>query len=210
MHRIAIVGAGALGQQLAQHLRQCGREVAGFFDDVVPVGATPGGPVLGRVAAAEVAYAAGQFEEVLMGIGYRHMPVRAQLFKRLQAAGLPFGQFVHPAAYVDASATLAPGVCVWPGCVLDLNVVLEANVLLYPGCVLAHDARIGAHSLLAPGVRLAGHARVGERCFLGIGTTVIDSVTIGADVRTGGGTVVVRDLPAPGSYVGVPARQLPA
>jgi sugar O-acyltransferase (sialic acid O-acetyltransferase NeuD family) len=206
--RTAIIGAGALGQQLAQQLRQCGRTVVGFFDDTMPDETTPSGLVLGPVAGAAAAFAAGHFDELLLGIGYQHMAVRARLFDQLRIDGVPFGQFIHPAAYVDASAELGPGVCVWPGCVLDLNVQLEANVLLYPGCVVAHDTVIGAHSLLAPGVRLAGRVRVGERCFLGIGTTVIDSLEIGDDVRTGGGTLVVRSLVEAGTYVGAPARQL--
>ncbi|WP_375437086.1 acetyltransferase [uncultured Hymenobacter sp.] len=209
--RTAIIGAGALGQQLAQHLRQTASwQVAGFFDDwhTTSSGAEP---VLGKVKIADVAaaYAASQFDNLLLGIGYHHMGRRQQLFEELSAAGVPFAQFVHPAAYVDASATLGPGVFVSPGCVLDLNVRLEANVLLYPGCIVAHDTQIGAHSILAPGVQLAGRVRVGERCFLGVGTTVIDSRTLVADVRTGGGAVLVHDANAPGTYVGVPARHLP-
>lgn len=206
--RIAIIGAGALGQQIAQHLRQQGRRVAGFFDDTCPGAITPEGPVLGLVRAVAAGYAARNFDELLLGIGYRHMARRQQVFEELRADGIPFGQFIHPSAYVDPSVRLGPGVFISPGCVLDLNVRLEANVLLYTGCVVAHDTRIGPHSLLAPGVRLAGCVQVGARCFLGIGTTVIDLLEVGADVRTGGGTVVTCSLPEPGTYVGVPARRL--
>ncbi|SHL54354.1 NeuD/PglB/VioB family sugar acetyltransferase [Hymenobacter psychrotolerans] len=206
--RIAIIGGGALGQQMAQHLRQQGRRVAGFFDDTLPRGATAAGAVLGPIAAAPDLHAAGAFDELLLGVGYQHLEQRQQLFEQLAAAGVPFGQFVHPSAYIDASVQLGPGTFISPGCVLDLNVQLAANVLLYTGCVVAHDTHIGAHTLLGPGVRLAGRVQVGSRCFLGIGTTVIDSLELGADVRTGGGTVVIQDLPEPGTYVGVPARRL--
>ncbi|MBC8084823.1 MAG: acetyltransferase, partial [Hymenobacter sp.] len=201
LRRTAIIGAGALGQQLAQHLRQTAAwQVAGFFDDWQTAGPGPE-PLLGSVADVAAAYAAGQFDDLLLGIGYQHMARREQLFQELTVAGVPFAQFVHPAAYVDASAALEPGVFISPGCVLDLNVRLEANVLLYPGCIVAHDSHVGAHSILAPGVRLAGRVRVGERCFLGVGTVSIDSLTLAADVRTGGGAVLVRDAAAPGTYV---------
>lgn len=197
-----------MGQQIAQHLRQTsGWEVAGFFDDWVNASPSPE-PLLGTVAEVAAAYAAGRFDDLLLGIGYQHMAYRQQVFNELTAAGIPFARFVHPAAYVDASVVLQPGVFVSPGCVLDLNVQLEANVFLYPGCIVAHDTQVGAHSMLAPGVRLAGRVQVGERCFLGIGTTVIDGLTLAAEVRTGGGAVLVRSLPEPGTYVGVPARLL--
>lgn len=206
--RIAIIGGGALGQQMAQHLRQQGIRVVGFFDDTLPLGSTAAGAVLGPVAAAPDSYVAGVFDELFLGVGYQHMARRQQLFEHLEAAGVPFGQFVHPSAYIDASVKLGPGTFISPGCVLDLNVQLAANVLLYTGCVIAHDTRVGAHTLLGPGVRLAGRVQVGARCFLGISTTVIDSLELGADVRTGGGAVVIQHLPDPGTYVGVPARRL--
>jgi sugar O-acyltransferase (sialic acid O-acetyltransferase NeuD family) len=207
--RTAILGAGAMGQQIAQHLQQTdGWHVAGFFDDWAKSSPGPE-PLLGTLAEVAASYAAGQFDELLLGIGYQHMARRQQVFAEITAAGVPFAQFVHPSAYVDASAMLQPGVFISPGCVLDLNVQLDANVFLYPGCIIAHDSQVGAHSILAPGVRLAGRVEVGERCFLGIGTTVIDGLTLAAEVRTGGGAVLVRSLNEPGTYVGVPARQLP-
>jgi sugar O-acyltransferase (sialic acid O-acetyltransferase NeuD family) len=208
--RTAIIGAGALGQQLAQHLRQTAPwQVVGFFDDWHTASSGPE-PILGKIADLTIAYAKGQFDNLLLGIGYHHMNLRKQLFDELTAASIPFTCFVHPSAYVDASATLAPGVFVSPGCVLDLNVRIEANVLLYPGCVLAHDSHIGAHSILAPSVRLAGRVTVGEQCFLGVGTTIIDSLTLTANVRTGGGAVLIHNTDTPGTYVGVPARRLPS
>jgi sugar O-acyltransferase (sialic acid O-acetyltransferase NeuD family) len=208
--RVAIIGAGALGQQMAQHLRQDGRmAVAGFFDDVQPLNQqTPTGPVLGRTAEIGAAYAAGRFDQLLLGIGYNHLAFRQRIFEQL-AAEIPFATFVHGSAYVDPSAQLGPGCFISPGCIIDLNVKLGPNSFLYPGCVVAHDTELTGHSFLAPAVRLAGHVLVAERCFLGIGTTVIDSRTVGPDVRTGGGAVVVADLLMPGTYAGVPARMLP-
>jgi sugar O-acyltransferase (sialic acid O-acetyltransferase NeuD family) len=208
--RVAIIGAGALGQQIGQHLQQAGWAVAGFFDDFAPPGtATANGPVLGRVGEAPIQHAAGNFDALLMGIGYKHLAMRQQLFDAL-ATQVPFATFIHPAAYVDNSAAIAPGCFVSPGCVLDLNVRLGPNTFLYPGCVLAHDTAVVGHAFLAPAVRLAGHVVVGERCFLGIGTTVIDGLRLGSDIRTGGGATVVANLTEPGAYIGTPARKMPS
>ena len=207
--RVAVLGAGALGQQIAQHLRQNeGYEVVGFLDDTLPVGHhCAEGPVIGAVATAVSQYQQAAFDGLVMGIGYRHLAVRQWLFEQLSQQ-VPFISFVHPTAMVDPSAQIASGCFISAGCVLDLNVQIGPNTFLYPGCILAHDAQVLGHSFFAPGVRLAGHVEVGPQCFLGIGTIVIDSLQIGADVQTGGGTVVVQSLPEPGTYVGVPARRI--
>ncbi|GAB2863271.1 acetyltransferase [Hymenobacter ruber] len=209
--RVAIIGAGGLGQQIAQHLQQtAGWTVVGFFDDfAAPTTVTPYGPVLGRVDAIEAAYTEGTFDAMLMGIGYNHLAFRQQLFERL-APRVPFAAFVHPASYLDKSAVVGPGCFVSPGCILDLNVHLGPNTFLYPGCVLAHDTTVVGHSFLAPSVRLAGHVTVQPRCFLGIGTTVIDSLELGEDIRTGGGATVVHNLTGAGTYVGTPAKKIPS
>ncbi|WP_324675972.1 acetyltransferase [Hymenobacter sp. GOD-10R] len=209
MKRLAIIGAGELGQQIAQHVTQIGAyQVAGFFDDSIAVGrVTQHGLVLGPIHSARTAFEQGVFDELLLGIGYKHIAARQRLYEEL-AAHIVFGRFVHPSTYVDPSATLGAGVFISPGCVLDLNVTLEANTFLYANCLISHDSLIGAHSFLAPGVRLAGRVQIASRCFLGIGTTIIDNCTLGPDVRTGGGTVVTRDLLEAGIYVGAPARKL--
>ncbi|QKG51622.1 hypothetical protein [Hymenobacter sp. BRD67] len=209
--RVAVIGAGSLGQQVAQHLQQtAGWAVAGFFDDfAAPATITVHGPVLGRIEAIEAAFASGTFDALLMGIGYNHLAVRQQLFERL-VAHVPFASFVHPAAYVDHSAVVEPGCFVSPGCVLDLNVHLGPNTFLYPGCVVAHDTTLVGHSFLAPAVRLAGHVTVQHRCFLGIGTIVIDNLRLEEDIRTGGGATVVHHLTTPGTYIGTPAKKKPS
>lgn len=209
MQRIAIVGAGSLGQQIAQHAVQNGLAVVGFLDDTLPKAAIMGlGQVLGSIPDALQLYRQGAFDGLLMGIGHQHLRVRQELFERL-AEHVPFATFVHPTVMLEASATLGAGCFISPGCILDLNVRLGPNVFLYPGCVIAHDTVVEGHALFAAAVNLAGRVHVAERCFLGIGTTVTDNLRIGPDVRTGGGAVVVRSIAEAGTYVGVPARLLP-
>jgi sugar O-acyltransferase (sialic acid O-acetyltransferase NeuD family) len=191
-------------------MQYCPGSFVGFFDDTLEPGTTTaGGVVLGPISSVAAAYANQQFDMMLMGIGYKHLRWRQQMFEELSASGIPFGSFVHPAAIINLNVQLGAGCVILAGCILDINVLIGENVFMYPGCIIAHDSKLLGHSFLAPACRLAGEVTVAERCFLGIGTTIIDNLQIGPDVRTGGGAVVVRNLPEPGTYAGVPARRLP-
>ncbi|MEM6795400.1 MAG: hypothetical protein AAF725_15590 [Acidobacteriota bacterium] len=215
MTRLAILGAGELGRQIAHHAPAAGLRPIGFFDDPAAAaresatGAAAeahGLPVLGGLQDAPARRRSGDFDAALLAVGYRHRAARQSLFEGLSAAGLPFATLVHPSCSVDPSATLGPGCVLLPGCVIDLGVTLEANVLLHVGCCIAHDSRLGAHGFCGPGVRLAGRVTVGARAFLGIGTVISDHLTLGDDVQTGAGAVVIRDDPGGRLLVGVPAR----
>ena len=209
MNRLAIIGAGDLGQQIAHHATGSGRfEVAGFFDDFKPEGAkTEQGSVLGCVDRTETLYRDGRFDSLIIGIGYKHFSYRRACFERY-SPGIPFATLVHPSGYVDPSARIAAGSVLLPGCVLDKGVIIEANTLLNTGCTMAHDTTVGENCFLGPGVTLAGFVTIDSECFLGVGTTVIDGITIARNVQTGGGTVVTKDIDEPGLYVGVPAKMV--
>ena len=58
--------------------------------------------------------------------------------------------------------------------------------------------------------RRAGRCHIGRLVMIGAGATVIDRIRICDNVVIGAGTTVVRDIIEPGTYVGTPARRLPA
>lgn len=207
MKRLAIVGAGDLGLQLAHLAAATGTcRLVGFFDDTRPLHTEIGGvPVLGGIDDVVSAHDAGDFDALLIGIGYRHLAFRHQLYERF-AGRIPFATVMHPSAIVDPDCQIGPGSVIYPGCVLDMGVTIGANVLLNVGCVIAHDSRVGDSCFFSPAVKLAGFVRVEASSTLGIGTIVIDNVIITSGVRTGAGAVVIDSITQPGLYLGVPAR----
>lgn len=209
MSKLAIIGGGDLGQQIAAIARaHGGYEVVGFFDDFQQVGInTESGPILGPINDIEAQHAQGIFDALLVGIGYKHTSFRRECFARFSSK-INFPALVHPAAHLEPTVTLGAGTIVGAGCVFDGGVNIAENCYFNPGCIVAHDTSIGANSFCGPGVTLAGFITIEEDCFLGVGTTVIDNVRIAAGIQTGGGTVVTSDITDPGLYVGVPARKL--
>lgn len=207
MKRLAIIGSGDLGEQLAWHARQDNHyTVVGFFDDFAEPGlARHGLPVLGKVSDVLPSFKEGLFDELLLAIGYKHFEQRRAIYDSLKNE-IPFGKLIHSSSYIDPSVRIGSGVVVYPGCVVDMKARLEDNVLLNAGVVIAHDTTIGSHSFLSPGVKVAGFVSVGNCVSLGIGTSVVDKLQIADFVRTGAGAVVTENLTEPGLYLGVPAR----
>ena len=58
------------------------------------------------------------------------------------------------------------------------------------------------------GATLAGTVTVGQAVWIGAGAVVSNNVSVCAGCMIGAGAVVVRSIEDPGTYVGVPARQI--
>lgn len=207
MKRLAIIGAGDLGLQLAHLATMTGQfTLAGFFDDTRDAGDVVAGAVVrGGVEAIAGLYAQDQFDCLAIAIGYKHLPARQAIFERFTGK-IPFANLIHPSAVIDPTCTLGEGAVIYTGCVLDMEAKIGANTLLNAGCVIGHHSEIASGCFLSPAVCIAGFVTVKPGCVLGIGTIVIDNISIAAGTRTGAGAVVTRNIEQPGLYLGVPAR----
>jgi len=206
MKILAIIGSGHLGQQLA-HYAIADNHYAKvvFFDDVSTEKYSCGYEILGTSAAIEQCFSENKFDEILIGIGYKHLAVRKALFDKFSDK-IPFGTIIHSTVWVDPTAQIGQGCVVYPGGLIDANVILSENTILNIGCTIAHDSFIGKHCFLSPRVAVAGFVKTGNQCVLGINATVIDNIFIADQVQIGGGAVVIKSIETAGLYVGNPAR----
>jgi len=204
---LAIAGAGDFGKQIAHYaLSDHHYNKVVFFDDSVGQGAAASEiRILGGTSAIEKNFENGAFDELIIGIGYKHLPFRRQLFERISGK-IPLGRIIHSASWVDKTASIGAGCILYPGTYVDARVVIESNTTLNLGCAVAHDTRIGKHCFLSPRVAVAGFVVVEEMSLLGINATVIDNVKLCANTRIGGGSLVLKDVASPGLYVGSPIR----
>ncbi len=213
MIKLAIIGGGDLGKVIAHLISELSEyKLVGFFDDYANAEQLVNVqgfefPILGKTDDVSAQFEKGNFDQLLIGIGYHHFAVRQMMFERWKGK-IPFANLIHPSAIVDKSFRMGEGNVVLAGCVLDKNVVIENNVLLNIGVTIAHDGHIEDHSFLGPSCVLAGFVNVGKRCFLGVGSVVIDNIKILDDVQLGGGALVIDDISRRGLYVGSPVRFL--
>jgi sugar O-acyltransferase (sialic acid O-acetyltransferase NeuD family) len=206
--RLAIIGSLDLAQLMAHHAITSGlySEIAGFFDDFRAIGEpTAHGPTLGPLSRVLEAYRQNEFDQMIVGIGYRHLKFREACFQNFRGQ-VPMGRILSSGCVVDLSAEIGEGSFLLPGTTLDKGVRVGPNCVLNAGVTIAHDSQVQPTCFLGPGVTLSGFVHIGDRCFLGTGTIVVDSVNIAPDIQTGAGAVVTSDLQTSGLYLGVPAR----
>ena len=206
MKTLAIIGSGHLGQQLAHYAiadKHYSKVV--FFDDVSAERYSNGFEILGPTEAILPCFEQEFFDELLIGIGYKHLAIRKSLFEKFSGA-IPFGKIIHSAVWVDPTAKIAPGCVIYPGSLIDAHASIGENTVLNVSCTIAHDTKIGKHCFLSPRVAIAGFVDVGETCIIGINATVIDNITIAKGTQIGGGTVVIKNIEKSGLYVGNPHK----
>ena len=203
---LAIIGSGHLGQQIAHYaIADNHYQKVVFFDDFSKDKHSSGFEILGNSDVIENEFVKQSFDEILIGIGYKHLAVRKQLFERFKDK-IPFGKIIHSTSWVDTTAIIKEGCVIYPCCCIDAQAVVDYNTILNISCSVAHDTHIGKHCFLSPRVALAGFVTIDEMCIVGINATVIDNITIVSNTQIGGGSVVIKDLEHAGLYVGNPTR----
>lgn len=210
MKRVLIIGAGDLGQQIAHYVSESTEHtIVGYVDDWANTGDIRRGyPVLGCVEDTEMLYHQGVFDELLIGIGYKHFETRKLIFDKYKSI-IPFATYLHPSSHIDSTSKIGSGIVVLPGCVIDYGAVLRDNLFIYSGCVIGHNTQIGAHSIISLSVTTGGFSQIGESCFLGLKTCICDNITISNHTFLGACANVITDISDEnGVYVGNPARYI--
>ncbi|MDP3679593.1 MAG: acetyltransferase [Flavobacterium sp.] len=206
MKSLAIIGSGDLGQQIAYYaISDNHYDKVIFFDDFSTSKTVNGFLIAGNSDCIEKEFLLKSFDELIIGIGYKHLEIRKKIYERFDGK-IPFGKIIHSSSWLDKSSKIGVGCVIYPRCSIDANVVIENNIIINIGCTVAHDTRIQNHCFLSPRVALAGFIDVEEQCVLGINSTIIDNIKIIAKTQIGGGTVVIKSIEKPGLYVGNPMR----
>ncbi|MGB0883500.1 MAG: acetyltransferase [Flavobacteriales bacterium] len=203
---LAIIGSGDLGQQLAHYAISDNHfDKVVFIDDFESKSEVNGHKIVGKIKDIQSLFDANVFDELLIGIGYRHLEFKKKLFISLSSK-IPFATLIHSSAWVDPTSKIGAGTVIFPRCIIDAKAVINQNCLLNVGCSISHDSTIDSHCFLSPRVAVAGFVSIQESCILGINSTVIDNISIKKGSQLGGGAVVINTIKKSGLYVGNPSR----
>lgn len=197
---IIIYGCGGHGKACLEMLRSLGTyRVIGFIDDGVPAGKTIlGVPVLGGSEKLPELRAQGVRLAVNAVGGIGNLAVRIKVFSILAELGFACPSIVHPSAFIEASATLSPGVQVFPQAYVGSEAQVGFGCIVNTGAIVSHDCNLGELANISPGAILAGAVHVGDRALIGMGATINLKATIGSSARVGNGATVKSDVPENG------------
>jgi len=200
--RIAIVGAGDLGKQVAHFISQENkRQVVGFFDDFTNNEQFNGDQIIGKVQSIFSSYKNDVFDSLIIAIGYNHLKFKDNLYKSLKDR-IPFETIVHPSVIIDPTSNIEEGCVIYPGCIIDQRVKICSNTLLNLGVIISHDSEIGTSNFLAPGVVVSGFCKSKERVFIGSNSTIRNNIIIGSDIKIGQGSNIIKNISQKGTYFG--------
>lgn len=197
---VVVYGAGGHGKSLIDLLRSLGTyRIAGIIDDGVQAGTQiMGVTVLGGSEALDGLRQQGVRLAVNAVGGIGNITIRIQVFRRLVEAGFACPAVVHPTAFVEASARLAPGVQVFPHAYVGSQARLGFGAIINTSAVISHDCSIADYANISPGALLAGGVQVGRGVLIGMGATINLQVSIGSGARIGNGATVKSDVPPQG------------
>lgn len=115
-----------------------------------------------------------------------------------RAVMMATGIHIHPRAHLGPGVKIAHSAQILIG-----SVRMGANCDIYQGVTLGLS-----ESTLSLHTHRADVPTLGDRVWVGPGAVVAGGVTIGDDVMIGANSLLVRDAPARGVMIGVPARMV--
>lgn len=199
MKKLAIIGASGHGKVVADIARRNGYKEIVFLDDNESIHECGGYPVIGKSTEAVTIDA-----DVIIGIG--NAGVRMQIQESLQDEKLV--TLIHPDAVVAEDVVIGKGTVVMAGAVINPGVWIGKGCIINTCSSVDHDCEVGDYVHIAVGSHLCGTVSVGDGTWVGASATVSNNVNICGDCMIGAGTVVIKDIEKPGTYVGVPAREI--
>lgn len=200
---VVIFGTGGFAREVACVLHDLGRgtQLAAFHepDHVHESRTLLGVPVLPQSEFDPGAHRA------VVGIG--SPAIRQKVVEELPS-GTEFDTLIHPTVVMSEWVEVGVGSILCAGSVLTCQITLGRHCHLNLNCTVGHDCVFGDFCTVAPGTNISGNCSFGDRVDVGTQAAFRQNVSVCDDVQIGMGAVVVKDIVAPGTYVGIPAKKV--
>lgn len=147
--------------------------------------------------------------DFLITVGQIKSPaLREKIYHKVIQAGGNLPVIVSPMAHVSSYA------CIGDGSIIMHHVLVNAGAEIGKGCIIntkaliEHEACIGDFCHVSTASVVNGQVTIGECCFIGSNTVVANNVTVVAQTVIAAGSQVLKNIDAPGTYIGQPLRKI--
>lgn len=211
--KVVILGGSGIGMIAASILEKTGKhEVAGFLNDVEPVGSS-----IGKFKQYKVLGTTDDLEKLLKDglsvfIAYVGLQKEKETFQKIEQLNIPKDRYVE---VIDPTAIIPEGFCkigdgtlFAPLCQLSPDVTISDNCILLANSFVGHDSFLDRFAHVATNAVIGANVHVGKGVHIGSNATIREKVKIGDYSLIGAGSVVLSDVPENSVVVGNPARVL--
>ena len=153
---------------------------------------------------AALSYAAPELKALLLIDPPR---LREKLFSQYSKDNKAVTYIALELKYPD-SVSIGKGSFIQEHCYLSQDVFIGIGYKINVGAYLHHNSKVGDFCTVAPKACILGGALIGDRVYVGAGAIILQNLSVVSDVIIGAGAVVTRNITEPGTYIGVPARNV--
>lgn len=199
-NRLVIIGAGGHGKVIADNALKNGYTDICFLDDYA-TGVCMDFPIVGT--SAKIADFHDGKTDFVIAVGSNE--IRKQI---AETYAVNWITLVHPSAQIAACVSIGKGTVVMAGVVINSCAVIGEHCIINSSAVVEHDNAIGNYVHISPNAALGGTVRVEDLTHVGIGAVVRNNIRICGRSTIGAGAVVIKNIERPGTYIGVPAKEM--
>ncbi|TKH33151.1 acetyltransferase [Paenibacillus polymyxa] len=199
-----VFGAGGHAKVIVDILRTSGEEIIGVLDDHCKEETWNGLPLLEGRNQIDQLVSLHPEARFLVAIGDN--TTRLKMVSQFKAAGVKFGNAIHPSAVISPSSFIGEGSVIMPNSVINADAYVGEHVIVNTAATVDHDCRIEDFAHISPGVHMAGGVQIGRGAHIGIGANLIPGIRVGCNTLVGAGSCVIRHLPDNVTAVGCPAK----
>ena len=197
MNKLIIIGASGHGKVVADIAALNGYKDIVFLDDDESIRECAGYPVIGKSTEAP---------DGVIFVAVGNADTRKRLMELYKDRVLPV--LIHPNAVVAEGVEISVGSVVMAGAVINPGARIGKGCIINTSSSVDHDCIVEDFCHVSVGAHLSGTVVVGTGTWIGTGAIVSNNINICGGCMIGAGAVVIKDIDEPGTYVGVPAKEL--